>query len=278
MGLRHARAEVVAHRDLRRAGEELERMDMASDPLLELLGSQRLGVGVGGGTEAGHEQLGLEGHCVALAVVDGDCGPGKVDEHLLPGPVVLAHDDIHGLAPGDVAVAELAVAEALGMLLAILEPQQLQGHALALELFVDRSPVRQRAADSRRRRRREQRRLEGGVVHVVGHRPTDAGRLGPPQVLTDRGDRDAGRGAHLATGPALAVDQPQDVSDLAHGRAGSGHRVSLRRTGVCPKEGDRPASPHASATQPPRRGVRIRSESVYGLDRNRCTETVGIHT
>ncbi|MGH9918528.1 MAG: hypothetical protein ACRD6W_06645, partial [Nitrososphaerales archaeon] len=41
-------------------------------------------------------------------------------------------------------------------------------------------------------------------------------------------------------------------------------------------EADRPSSPHASVRRPPHRGVRIPSEWVYGLDRNGCTETVGI--
>ena len=226
MGPRHRRAQVVRHRDVRRAAEELQCVDVAGHEVQELLGAKGLGVGVGGGTQAGHEQLRLEGDRVAVSVVDGDGGPGEVDEHLLAGAVVLAHHDVDLLAPFDVAVAELAVAEALWMLFAVLEPQQLQGHALALELFVDRSPVRQRPPDGRRRRGWEQRGFERGVVHVIRQRPADAGRLGPPQVLTDRGDRDAGRGGHLTARQAVAVGQPQDVSDLAHGRAGSGHSGS----------------------------------------------------
>ncbi len=85
----------------------------------------------------------------ALSVHDGHRVPGVVDEQLLAGAVVVAHDHINALAEGAVALAELAVLKPLGMLALVLLPQQRQGDPLAPQLGVNVRPIRHRTLGRR---------------------------------------------------------------------------------------------------------------------------------
>ena len=188
----------------------------------------------------------------------------------------LAHDDVYVAAPRLVEVGELAVAIAVGVLLSVFEPQELEGDRLLAQLLVDIAPVRGRAGRRRGGRRREQGRLQGGVVEPLGQRPGQPGQLGPPHVIGQGGSRDAQRGADLAEAQTLSQAQAEDVTDLSHGNTGSGQRLLL---GWPQGGGDRgrvePCSPHAGASRPPPRVsensgmvLRNRSEWVSGIDRN----------
>ena len=70
-----------------------------------------------------------------------------------------------------VEVGELAVAVAVGMDLAVLEPEQLECHTFSPQLLVDMVPVRSRPGDVRRDDRREEQVLERAVVELVRQRP-----------------------------------------------------------------------------------------------------------
>ena len=65
---------------------------MGADPVFEPLGPGRLGVGVVGRPENGHEDLGLA-DLSRLPVDDRHGVAGVIDEHPLAGLVVLTHPD-----------------------------------------------------------------------------------------------------------------------------------------------------------------------------------------
>jgi len=84
------------------------------------------------------------------------------------------------------------------MVLAVLEPEKLQGHALSPQLDVDILPVRSGPDDARRHHWREQQLLEAVVVELVGERPGQARRHSTHDVVGHGGDGNAERGTHLA--------------------------------------------------------------------------------
>jgi hypothetical protein len=88
-------------------------------------------------------------------------------------------------------------------------------------------PVGLRPRSRRRSHRPEQSRLQLAVIHLFWHRPAQARRLGAAQVVGDRGVRQAHGGAYLAPAKPCAQTQPEDLSDLAHGRSGGGASASL---------------------------------------------------
>jgi hypothetical protein len=89
-----------------------------------------------------------------------------------------------------VVMDELGVAIAIGMCLAIFEPQQLEPHAFATKLFVDIGQVRHRPGDVGRRCRREQHPFEIAVGELVRQRPRQPGCVGAADVITDGGERE----------------------------------------------------------------------------------------
>lgn len=137
-----------------------------------------------GGAQHGDEHLGVT--YLAGGLADDRHGrPAVVDEQLLAGAVDLAHAAPLTAAPGAVVLAELAVAVGLVAVdLDVLRPQQLQGHALALERLVNLEVVRRREAQ-RRRLGREQLRLQRRLVGAIRQRPADAGDLRQADVLAD---------------------------------------------------------------------------------------------
>ena len=265
MRLGNAAGQVVGHQDLGHAPQRVEAVHMGADPVREGLGGDGLGVDVAGRPEGGHEDLGLKGHLVGGPVVDGKGLAREVDEQLLAGPMVLAHDQVDPTPEGAVVVAELGVGvAALRVGLLVLEPQQHEGHAFAAEFLVDVVPVRHGPLRGRGHRDlREQGRLQLGVAHPLGQGPAQPGRLGPAEVIGHGGEGDPQGGAHLTAGQALTHGQPQDVSDLAHGETGSRHSHLLGE--LLPSDGGGPAQL--------RRGPCRASSGVYENPRNRCTES-----
>ena len=80
-----------------------------------------------------------------LAVDHRDRLAGVVDEELLAGAVLLAHDQILPAPPLAVQIAESAVLVPLGGNCLVLLPQEEQGDALLLQLQVQHRPVRLRS-------------------------------------------------------------------------------------------------------------------------------------
>ena len=100
---------------------------MGPDEGPEVLGRGRFHVGVSGGPEGGHEDRRV-GHPACARVGYGNLLPGVVDEDLLAGAVVLAHDHVELPAPEPVALAELRVLVSDRVLVLVLQPEELEGH------------------------------------------------------------------------------------------------------------------------------------------------------
>ena len=83
-----------------------------------------------GHAEGGHEHLRFA-HLTRGAVDDRHGVPGVIDEQLLTGAVILAHDHVQLALPGPVVLTEPAVLVTLRVLYPVLLPEQKQGHVLA---------------------------------------------------------------------------------------------------------------------------------------------------
>ena len=117
---------------------------MGPDEGPEVLSRRLFHVSVAGGPKGGHEHRSL-GHPAGPGVGQGNRLAGVVDEDLLAGPVVLAHDHVELAAPEPVALAELRVLVPFRLPVLVLKPQELEGHPFAAELSVGLVPVRLRA-------------------------------------------------------------------------------------------------------------------------------------
>ena len=109
-----------------------------------------------------------------------------------PGNMVLAHQRCQPPGPAPMQIAKAAVAIAVRMNGAVFLPQQGQRYARALELPVDRRPIRLRldkpvgATD-----RMKQQRFQCGVRHLRSKRPSERGPFNPLQIFAGRALPDA---------------------------------------------------------------------------------------
>jgi hypothetical protein len=189
---------------------------MAGDPVGDLLRAGGFGVGVVGGAEDGDKQFDRD-HLPRCGVQDRGFRAGVVDEALLAPLMDLAHGAPAPFAPPAVELAELGIAIAVGVLLEVLEVQQLQGDAGLAPLGVQVGTVGDDPVVGGGRRRP----VHAGLQHLVGQ----ALDLGPIQP---GGPRPQHRGADGAvTDPQALGHRPvalpeapllsQNLSDLAHG-------------------------------------------------------------
>ena len=95
-------------------------MHVAGQEALAALIGKRLGKRVVGGAQYGEKQGGLAKLAVLIEV--GQLLAGPVDEELLTGLVIAAHDQIDASRKAAVVLAEPGVAVALGMDRAVLGP------------------------------------------------------------------------------------------------------------------------------------------------------------
>jgi hypothetical protein len=94
---------------------------MTPDPIRELLRAGRLGIGIVGGPQHGHEQFDLEER--AGGPDNGRFLAGVVDKQFLARPVDLPHRQPSAGEPPAVDVAKLRVAVAVGMAFEVFEVQ-----------------------------------------------------------------------------------------------------------------------------------------------------------
>ena len=215
-GRRDAGLQVVRHGDLADAAEGREGVHVGADEAREVLAPRRLDVAHPREAEHGDEHLGLV-HLARLGIAPGRLVAGEVDEHPLAGRVGEAHDDVQGGDEAAVVLAELAVAEALGVLGAPLEPEKAQRHVVATsaQLLVDGGPVRDRTL-GRRLELREEQGLEALLVQLVGQWPGHPGGVRPAEVLADGAPRHADGPGDLARGPPRGA-KSENFGGLAHG-------------------------------------------------------------
>ena len=216
-------------------------------PVRHLLALAGLGVRVVRRPEHGDEQL----HLVELA--GGGLDPvgllaGVVGEHLLASAVHVPHDDALALLPAPVVLAELRVAVAVGVVLAVLQVQQLQRHAGFLQLEVHRLRIGQRSPQLLTLGTIE-RRFQLGLAQGLDALPAQAGRRRTVHHPADAGHPDLQRAGDVPIPSFLHPLQAQDVFDLPHGQSLRRHpRPPPVRGGGWP-----PGLPSVRSTSRPRR-------------------------
>ena len=215
-GLGDAGLQIVGNDHRRHTAIKAKGACVRADPVGQRLREGCLGVRKTRCAECGDEQLaGM--HLSGRGIDDVNRRAGVIDKQLLAGHMGLPHRRRQPAFPGPIKFAEPAAAVTVGMRGTIFFPDQLQRHALATQLPVDRRPVRQRPPIlGRGRRDRIEAPLQCGVVKIVRQRPTDAGFARPAQARSGGGRANPETGGNLALGQA-GGRQPQHVADLAHG-------------------------------------------------------------
>ena len=189
---------------------------MARDPVGDLLRVGGFGVGVVGGAEDGDEQLDRDPHA-RRRVDDGGLRTRVVDETLLARLMDLAHRAPASFAPAPVELAELGIAIAVGVLLEILEVQQLQGDAGLASLDVQVGTIGDDPVVPGRRRRPVHAGLEDLVGQDLDLGPVESGRPGSQHRGADGAVADPQALGHRPVAPPEAPLLSQNLSDLAHG-------------------------------------------------------------
>jgi hypothetical protein len=182
-GLCHAALQIVGDYELGYSTKEGKGPHVGADPVGKRLAPGGLGVGIAAGAKDSDEDLGV-------ADLPGDGInhrgglPGIVNEELLSGPVLLAHDEIEFLTPPPVLLTEPAVLIALGVGLLVFLPQEKERDPLSPELPVDLRPVRQESATSRHTRSlREEPPFQFGFIELGRQRPAESTISRPAQIL-----------------------------------------------------------------------------------------------
>ena len=110
-------------------------MDVRFDPRRQLHILEGLGVGVVAGAQRRDKQI-RRASLPGLRIDQRHRQPGPVDKQAFPGRMELAHGRFELIAEAAIVFPELGVAIARRMVPVIFLPQQLERHALALELPV----------------------------------------------------------------------------------------------------------------------------------------------
>jgi len=229
VGVGDHRLRIVGHDQLRHAADEGERARRRVKPIAHRLARRGAGVGVARRAQRGHEDV------RARAVGQRDRRAGVVDEQLLAGAVDLAHRTLELLGEAPIVLAELRVAigVALGVIGAVLLPQQHQRHAFAVQLLVQAAVVGLHMV-ARPFRRHQQAPFERGLVDALHARPIEAGGGGQANILGDDALRNAQRGSNLLVRQAGVEFQTQYVFNLTHIDPWYGHAVSRQKLEAYP--------------------------------------------
>jgi hypothetical protein len=168
------------------------------------------------GAEHGDEQLDRD-HLARRGVDDRRLRPGVVDETLLARPMDLAHREPTPFAPAAVELAELGVAIAIGVLLEVLEVQQLQGDAGLAPLGVQVGAVGDDPVVGGGCRGPVHAGLEDLVGQTLDLAPIEPGRPGPQHRGADGAAANPQALGHRPVALPKAPLLSQNLSDLAHG-------------------------------------------------------------
>src|SRR6476620_6511297 len=151
----------------------------------------------------------------------------KIHEQLFARRMRLAHRRRHAPTPVAVEAAKPAVAKPIRLVGAVLQPEQHQRHATALELLVQARPIQWRTLRFLLERGgREQPPFQLGVVDLLRHRPGDADHLGPANVLPDRRLPDPERLRNRTVAHSERVPQPKHLANPPHRQSLSWHPAS----------------------------------------------------
>ena len=229
VGVGDHRLRIVRHDELRYAAIEAQRARRRFKPVGHGLAWRRAGVGVAGGAQGGHEDVG------AAAVGERDGGAGVIDEQLLAGAVDLAHRALE--LPGEAAVifAELRVAVglAIGIVGAVLLPQEHQRHALAAQFLVQVAVVGLDVL-SRTFWRNKQAPLQRRLINALDRRPIQARRCGQAKVLGHGSLRHPQCSSDLPVRQLGVELQTQYIFYLTHIDPRCGHAISRKKLKAYP--------------------------------------------
>jgi hypothetical protein len=222
-----ATLELIGHDGLGDAAEELEGALVAHDPVRDLLGARRFGVGVVRGAQHRDEELDCD-HLAGGRLDDRRLLAGVVDEQLRAGAVDLAHREPTAGEPAAVDLAELGVAVAVRMLLEIFQMEQLEGDAGLAPLGVQVGAVGDGAMVRRRGRGPVHPGLQRLVAEGVDLSPIKPGRPRAQHRGADGAAADPQALRHLPVGAPEAPLLSQDLPCLAHGQSLGGHPSPFR--------------------------------------------------
>ena len=222
-----AALELIGHDGLGDAAEELEGALVAGDPIRDLLGAGRFGVGVVRGAQHGDEELDRD-HLAGGGLDDPRLLAGVVDEALLAGAMDLAHRQAPALEPAPVELAELGVAVAVRMLLEIFQMEQLERDAGLAPLGMQVGAVGDGAMMRGRGRGPVHAGLQRLVAEGVDLGPIEPGRAGAQHRGTHGPAADPQALRHLPVGAPEAPLLSQDLPCLAHGQSLGGHPSPFR--------------------------------------------------
>jgi len=131
-----ARFRIIGGDDSRYCAKVPEHVDMGADPRREVPGKARLGIGVVACTQRGNKEI-CRGDPVCDRIMDRDRISCIIDKTFFPRFVVLAAGDLECFQPCTVAETELTVLIALGVVLPVFMPEQLEGNTLSGKLLMD---------------------------------------------------------------------------------------------------------------------------------------------
>ena len=215
------------------ATEVLRHADVRVDPVGQLLGLGRLGVGEAAGAEHRDEQLDRP-QLTRTPVDQARPLAREIDEGLLAGAVDLSHRRPQPLDPSSVELAELGVAVAARMDLKVLLPEQLQRDAVALQFPVDVCAVRPDPV-AHQHRAGEQLSIERRIVQFGRQRPAEPLLRRPLQIQRDRAHADGAGLGYRPVGQPPLVLEPKNLTNLPHRQPPCRHRLAppVERAKAC---------------------------------------------
>ena len=128
LGVLDQGAGLVGHDQSRHTTEELQRLNLGTDPVDRGLARGGTGVGVVRRSKGGHEDL-CSGDLAAGGINNRHSLTGVVDEQLLTGNMGLAHGTLQAHRPLSVLDAKAGVLVGQKVVFGVFLPQQLQGEA-----------------------------------------------------------------------------------------------------------------------------------------------------
>ena len=197
---------VVRHQELGHAADGFQGAGMGRDPVRQALRPRCFRIGKARRTQHRHEYLCRAPLAGEPVHNDRHRVAGVVHEQLLARGVGLAHDHRQLGGERPVQLTKAAVAQAVRLLGDVLLPEDGERHVLALQLAVDRGPVRLRPP------RRAgfgaalavKPLLKPGVAELFGQRPVHARGAAPPERRPHRRRRLAGPPRGLPHGQLLS--------------------------------------------------------------------------
>jgi hypothetical protein len=218
---------------------------VAADPIRHRLRARRLRVREIARAQHRDEELDLR-YFPSLSVDDAWLLARVVDKEFLARPMHLPHRELLARQPFVVMRAERRVAEAIRMLLEVLEMQKLQRHPDATQFDVQVRWIRQRTTGALRTARSVQPLLKSVVAERSDLLPIQSQRSGAARRARYRAVADAEARRHLAVAPTHHQFLPKNLSYLSHAQSLRRHLASWFGERTARRTAQRHFAPKAS--------------------------------